>query len=105
MIPKNNFKSLHRKYYCLMLMIFKLYMSRVLCHFKTHSEDRLEARPLSLHLRDLSSCSFRIHKQLSVHTHSSYQGVGLWFPSEESTESISLRYCVKTIKNSLILKG
>lgn len=28
MIPKNNFKSLHRKYYCLTLMIFKLYMSK-----------------------------------------------------------------------------
>lgn len=24
MIPKNNFKSLHRKYYCLKFMIFKL---------------------------------------------------------------------------------
>lgn len=31
--------------------------------------------------------------------------VVLWFHGEESTESISLRYCVKTIKNSLILRG
>lgn len=28
MIPKNNFKSLHRNYYCLKFMIFKLYMSK-----------------------------------------------------------------------------
>lgn len=50
MIPKNNFKSLHRKYYCLKFMIFKLQVKRVLWWwwFKTHSEDRLEARPLFL---------------------------------------------------------
>lgn len=42
MIPKNNFKSLHRKYYCLKFTIFKLQVKRILCCFKTHSEDRLE---------------------------------------------------------------
>lgn len=31
MIPKNNFKSLHIKYYCLKFMIFKLQVKRVLC--------------------------------------------------------------------------
>lgn len=78
MIPKNNFKSLHRKYYCLKFMIFKLYMSKVLhcCCCKTHSEDRLEARPLFLLqgqrscLRELS-CSFRVYKQLSDQGHGS----------------------------------
>lgn len=49
MIPKNNFKSLHRKYYCLKFMIFKLQVKRVLrcccCFcFKTHSEDRLRSK-------------------------------------------------------------
>lgn len=45
MIPKNNFKSLHRKYYCLKFMIFKLQVKRVLCCcFKTHSEDRLRSK-------------------------------------------------------------
>lgn len=39
MIPKNNFKSLHRKYYCLKFMIFKLQVEEFVlcgCHFKTH---------------------------------------------------------------------
>lgn len=69
MIPKNNFKSLHRKYYCLKFMIFMLQVKRVLCCFccfKTHSEDCLEARPLFLLqrqpcLRELSFYSFRIY--------------------------------------------
>lgn len=84
MIPKNNFKSLHRKYYCLKFMIFKLQVKRVLCCccFKTHSEDCQEARPLFLLqgqrscLRELSFYSFRMYNQLSVHTDSSYQGHG-----------------------------
>lgn len=37
MIPKNNFKSLHRKYYCPMLMIFKLYMSKEFCVILKHT--------------------------------------------------------------------
>lgn len=72
MIPKNNFKSLHRKYYCLKFMIFKLQVKRVLCccHFKTYSEDCGEASPLFLLqrslpcLRELSFHSVRRHAQV-----------------------------------------
>lgn len=43
MILKNNFKSLHRKYYCLKFTIFKLQgKSFVLFFVLKHSEDRLE---------------------------------------------------------------
>lgn len=50
MIPKNNFKSLHRKYYCLKFMIFKLQVEEFVlcgCHFKTHVK-AVEARPQRL---------------------------------------------------------
>lgn len=51
MIPKNNFKSLHRKYYCLKFTIFKLQVKESVlcgCYCKTHSDGRREARPLLL---------------------------------------------------------
>ena len=51
MIPKNNFKSLHRKYYCLKFTIFKLQVKESVlcgCYCKTHSDSRREARPLLL---------------------------------------------------------
>lgn len=51
MIPKNNFKSLHRKYYCLKFLVFKLQVKESVlcgCLFKTHSEGRREGRPLFL---------------------------------------------------------
>lgn len=41
MIPKNNFKSLHRKYYCLKFTIFKLQVKESVlcgCYCKTHSD-------------------------------------------------------------------